>query len=76
MSFNDYSRTYRVLGNIGAIGAAYMAHRYQMDDNAVQRSLGTKGWSISYPKNIKKNNIFKKKNCFIIYLSVFNIYQK
>jgi len=64
MSFNDYSRTYRVLGNIGAIGAAYMAHRYQMDDNAVQRSLGTKGWSISYPKNIKKNNILFQSMAF------------
>lgn len=64
MSFNDYSRTYRVLGNIGAIGAAYMAHRYQMDDNAVQRSLGTKGWSISYPKNIKKNNILTQSMAF------------
>lgn len=50
----DYNRIYRVFGNIGAVGSAIMANRYQVAQNRVKTSLGSKGYSIQYPKKYKK----------------------
>jgi len=47
----DYSRIYRVLGNIGAVGSAIFANRYQ----ASEPKLGGKTYSIRFPKKYKKD---------------------
>lgn len=50
----SYDRIYRLFGNIGAVGSAVMANRYQVSENRVKESMGNKGWSASYFPNYKE----------------------